>query len=51
MLHFRHKLSPYLGKNLNGRVVMTVLRGQTIFKDGAFVLDKPHGVLLADPLK
>jgi hypothetical protein len=32
-------------------VVMTVLRGQTIFNSGDFVLDKPHGVLLADSLE
>lgn len=51
ILHFRHKLSPYLGKNLKGRVVMTILRGETIFKDEVFVLDKPRGVLLVDPLK
>ncbi|KAI9562997.1 hypothetical protein GHT06_010453 [Daphnia sinensis] len=51
MLHFRHKLSPYLGKVLNGRVVMTVLRGQIVFNNDAFVLDKPQGILLAEPLE
>lgn len=50
MLHFRHKLSPYLGKVLKGRVVKTILRGQTIFNDGAFATDKPNGILLVDPL-
>ena len=33
-LHFRHKLSPYLGAHLRGRVVETYLRGQCIFRDG-----------------
>ncbi|KAK4026354.1 hypothetical protein OUZ56_015357 [Daphnia magna] len=51
MLHFRHKLSPYLGKVLNGRVVMTVLRGQIVFNNDAFVFDKPQGILLAEPLE
>ncbi|KZS10870.1 Uncharacterized protein APZ42_024497 [Daphnia magna] len=51
MLHFRHKLSPYLGKVLNGRVVMTVLRGQIVFNNETFVFDKPQGILLAEPLE
>jgi allantoinase len=35
-LHFRHKLSPYLGANLHGRVVETWLRGERIFCAGKF---------------
>lgn len=35
-LHFRHKLSPYLGAKLRGRVVETWLRGERIFHDGKF---------------
>jgi allantoinase len=31
-LHFRHKLSPYLGSALRGRVLETWLRGRQIFK-------------------
>lgn len=31
-LHFRHKLSPYLGVSLQGRVVETWLRGERIFQ-------------------
>ena len=30
----KHKLSPYLGQTFQGRVVQTLLRGETIFKDG-----------------
>lgn len=30
----RHKISPYLGRALTGRVVHTILRGKIIFKDG-----------------
>jgi allantoinase len=33
-LFYRHKQSPYLGRKLRGRVEQTLLRGQTIFKDG-----------------
>lgn len=35
-LHFRHKLSPYLGSSLRGRVRQTWLRGERIFCDGEF---------------
>jgi allantoinase len=33
-LHFRHKLSPYLGAELRGRVVETWLRGKPVFRAG-----------------
>ena len=35
-LHFRHKISPYLGAKLRGRVQETWLRGEQIFSDGQF---------------
>ena len=41
-LHFRHKLSPYLGAKLRGRVQETWLRGQQIFADGQ-VQGDPRG--------
>ncbi|MFC5863053.1 allantoinase AllB [Acidicapsa dinghuensis] len=31
-LHFRHKLSPYVGANLRGKVLETWLRGERIFQ-------------------
>ena len=31
-LFYRHKQSPYVGRTLTGRVVQTILRGQTILK-------------------
>jgi allantoinase len=37
-LHFRHPVSPYLGRTLQGCVDQTILRGSTIFRDGAFPL-------------
>ena len=33
-LLYRHPQSPYIGRALTGRVVQTILRGKTIFKDG-----------------
>lgn len=35
-LYFRHKLSPYLGATLRGRVRETWLRGERIFSNGEF---------------
>jgi allantoinase len=36
-LRFRHKLSPYFGAKLRGRVCETWLRGEQIFADNKFV--------------
>jgi allantoinase len=36
-LYFRHKLSPYLGAELEGRVFETWLRGAPVFRAGAHV--------------
>ena len=36
-LFYRHPQSPYVGRALTGRVVRTILRGKTIFKDGQIV--------------
>lgn len=34
LLHFRHKLCPYIGAQLRGRVRRTLLRGHEIYADG-----------------
>jgi allantoinase len=44
-LYYRHPQSPYLGRTLRGRVVRTLVRGQTIYADGAFA-PKPIGQLV-----
>lgn len=44
-LHYRHAQSPYVGRTLTGRVVQTILRGQTVFKAGRFVT-QPAGRLV-----
>ncbi|HZQ47626.1 MAG TPA: allantoinase [Verrucomicrobiae bacterium] len=44
-LFCRHRQSPYLGRKLRGRVVRTILRGHTIFKDGK-ITSKPVGQLV-----
>jgi len=44
-LHYKHRQSPYLGRALTGRVVQTILRGQTVHKNGQFAV-KPMGQLV-----
>jgi allantoinase len=44
-LFYRHQQSPYAGRKLTGKVVQTILRGQTVFKDGKIV-SKPRGRLV-----
>ena len=35
-LHFRHPVSPYVGRTVHGRVKRTYLRGQCVFDAGSF---------------
>ena len=44
-LFYRHKMSPYVGRTFRGRVVRTILRGTTIFRDGK-VVSEPVGRLI-----
>lgn len=39
-LHYRHKVSPYLGETLRGVVRATYLRGEAVYKDGWFESDR-----------
>lgn len=36
MLHYRHRISPYVGEKLRGVVKATYLRGKCVFSDGTF---------------
>ena len=47
-LHQRHPVSPFAGRELGARVVRTVLRGRTVFADGA-VTGEPGGGRLVRP--
>jgi allantoinase len=42
----RHRLSPFAGRPLRGRVVRTLVRGITVFRDGRIVADPPVGRLI-----
>ena len=44
-LFYRHKMCPYVGRTFRGRVVRTIVRGTTVFRDGRIVSD-PVGNLL-----
>lgn len=41
-LYYRHAVSPYLGKSLTGKVLMTFLRGDCVFNEGIFPAE-PRG--------
>jgi allantoinase len=42
VLHYRHKISPYMGEHLRGVVRATYLRGECVFENGTFAAT-PHG--------
>jgi allantoinase len=44
-LHYRHRHTPYAGRKLTGKVVQTILRGQTVFEDGK-IISQPRGRLV-----
>jgi allantoinase len=44
-LFYRHRHSPYIGKRMRGRVVRTMVRGQTVFREGK-IISGPIGQLL-----
>ena len=44
-LFYRHQQSPFAGRSLTGKVVETILRGQTIYKDGT-ITSRPAGRLV-----
>ncbi len=35
-LHYRHQQSPYIGKNMQGKILHTLVRGTTVYRDGHF---------------
>lgn len=45
MIHHKNKTTPYLGKNLYGKVLKTVVRGHVVY-DNEKIVDKPIGKLI-----
>jgi hypothetical protein len=46
-IHKCFQTTPYLGKRLDGRVIYTILRGQTVYQNGKF--SPPLGQLVLSP--
>jgi allantoinase len=44
-LHQRHKLTPYAGRRLTGRVRRTYVRGERVYADGALAAARPGRLL------
>jgi allantoinase len=44
---FTRGVDPYIGRQFRGRVIRTLVRGRTVYKDGAIVTDPPHGRFIA----
>src|ERR1700757_587413 len=44
-IHYRHKISPYVGEQLNGVVKQTYLAGKKVFENGNFI-SLPQGKVL-----
>lgn len=44
LLQHRHAVTPYAGRELRGRVLKTIVRGQIVFDEGKF--SRPSGALL-----
>ncbi len=42
-LHTRHRISPYVGERLHGKVIATYVRGEAVFSDGVF-MERPFGL-------
>ena len=45
-LHYKHKVTPYLGWELRGEIRYVVLRGQVIVRNGRLATTEPRGVWL-----
>jgi allantoinase len=43
MLHTRHRVSPYIGEKLRGKVIATYLRGNSVFANHSFAVT-PFGM-------
>ena len=48
-LWYRHKMSPYVGRAFTGKVVRTIVRGTTVFREGK-ITSEPVGQLIRPDL-
>jgi allantoinase len=45
-LHYKNPHSPFVGRSFKGRVVQTILRGKTVYQEGAFPIEPGYGCFL-----
>lgn len=48
-LQYRHKISPYVGRAFTGKVNRTVVRGNTVFREGRIVSEPVGRLIQPDP--
>jgi allantoinase len=48
-LYYRHPHSPYVGKTMRGRIRRTLLRGNTVFRDGQFASNVTGKIIKPQP--
>lgn len=51
IIYHRHKVTPYEGRELRGKVVATIVGGSRVFGEGAFVGKKCAKILLGTPAR
>jgi allantoinase len=49
LLHYKCPWSPHTGWQISGRIVRTILRGQTVFRDGQVTATPGMGAFIAGP--
>jgi allantoinase len=45
-LHYKNPHSPFIGHSFKGRVVQTIVRGETVYQEGAFPMEPGYGCFL-----
>jgi len=49
LLFSKHKWTPFAGRAIRGKVVRTIVRGKTVYRDGEILADPGHGRFLPGP--
>jgi allantoinase len=49
LLFSKHKWTPFAGRTIRGKVLRTIVRGETVYHDGEIVATPGHGTFLPGP--
>jgi allantoinase len=49
VLFSKHKWTPFAGRTIRGKVLRTLVRGETVYRDGEIVVTPGHGTFLPGP--